>query len=132
MGDINYWAVLVAGLSSFMVGGLWYSPALFGKAWMSATGLTEAALAEGNPAVIYGLSFVLAVAGAFVFALFLGPEPELSLAVCAGFFAGLVWVAGSFGINYLFERKSLKLFAINGGYHTAQYTVIGAILGLWP
>jgi hypothetical protein len=43
--------------------------------------------------------------------------------------AGLCWVAASFGINYLFERKNLALFAINGGYHTLQFTLIGLILG---
>jgi hypothetical protein len=40
-------------------------------------------------------------------------------------------VAGSFGINYLFEQRSMRLFLINGGYHTVQYTLIGAVLGLW-
>ena len=34
MGTINWLAVLVAGISSFVVGGIWYSPGLFGKAWM--------------------------------------------------------------------------------------------------
>jgi hypothetical protein len=49
----------------------------------------------------------------------------------AGFSAGLSWVAASFGINDLFEPKSLVLFLINGGYHTVQFTVIGLVLGLW-
>ena len=39
-------------------------------------------------------------------------------------------VAASFGINYLFERKSLKLWMINGGYHTLQFTLFGLILSL--
>ena len=30
------------------------------------------------------------------------------------------------------ESKSLKLFLINGGYHTLQFTIIGLILALWP
>lgn len=34
MSDINYYAVLVAALLSFAVGGLWYSPLLFGKMWL--------------------------------------------------------------------------------------------------
>jgi hypothetical protein len=42
----------------------------------------------------------------------------------------LCWVAGSFGINYLFERRPLGLWLINGGYHTLQFTVFGLILGL--
>jgi hypothetical protein len=38
-------------------------------------------------------------------------------------------VTASLGMNYLFERKSLRLFLMNGGYHTLQFTLIGAILG---
>jgi hypothetical protein len=30
------------------------------------------------------------------------------------------------------ERKSLKLFLINGGYHTLQFTIIGLVLALLP
>lgn len=63
--------------------------------------------------------------------MFLGPAPELGFAVGAGFAAGLAWVAGSFGISYLFEHRSLKLWLINGGYHVVQYTLFGAILGAW-
>ncbi|MEJ2083811.1 MAG: DUF1761 domain-containing protein, partial [Acidobacteriota bacterium] len=58
------------------------------------------------------------------------PSPGLGLGFGAGLSAGLCWVAGSFGINYLFEKKSLKLWLINGGYHTLQYTLIGTALGL--
>lgn len=128
---INWWAVVAAAFSSFLLGGLWYSPVLFGKAWLKETGLTEEQVQSGNPARIYGLSFLLALVGSAVFALFLGPSPALPFAVGVGFTAGVAWVAGSFGINYLFERRSGRLFLINGGYHTAQYTLIGTILGLW-
>jgi hypothetical protein len=53
------------------------------------------------------------------------------LALGAGFSAGLCWVAASFGINYLFEQKTLTLFLVNGGYHTVQFTLYGLVLGLW-
>lgn len=132
MPEFNVWAVLVAAVSSFVLGGLWYSPVLFGKAWQRETGLSDETLAGGNMALIFGLAFVLSLAAAFVFALFLGPRPSLELGVGAGASAGLFWVASSFGINYLFERKSLKLFAINAGYHTLQFTLVGLVLALWP
>lgn len=77
-------------------------------------------------------AILTAAVASFVFAMFLGPRPPLALGLGAGFSAGLCWVASSFGINYMFERKSFKLFAINGGYHTLQFTVIGLILALWP
>jgi hypothetical protein len=48
----------------------------------------------------------------------------------AGSSAGLFWVAGGLGINYLFERKPLGLFLINGGYFTVQFTLIGLFLSV--
>ncbi len=81
-------------------------------------------------ATIFGLSLLLSLIAAFVFGLFLGPHPAMVLALGAGFSAGLCWVAASFGINYLFERKSLKLFLINGGYHTCQFTLYGLVFWL--
>lgn len=131
MPEINYLAVLAAAFASFILGGLWYSPLMFAKAWQREAGLTDAQVNSGNMALIFGLSFLLSLVAALVFALFLGPRPPLALGLGAGTSAGLCWVAASFGINYLFERRSLKLFFINGGYHTLQFTLIGLILALW-
>ncbi|MCO4255218.1 DUF1761 domain-containing protein [Pseudarthrobacter sp. HLT1-5] len=33
------------------------------------------------------------------------------------------------GVNYLFERRSLTLFAINAGYNIVTFTAMGAIIG---
>ena len=128
---MNVWAVLAAGASSLGVGAVWYSPMLFARAWMRESGMTEEKARAANPAKTLGTTFVLALIGAAVFAAFLGPSPKPGFATAVGFAAGLSWVAGSFGINYLFEQRSLKLFLINGGYHTLQYTLIGLILGVW-
>ena len=131
MPQINVWAVLAAGVASMVLGGLWYSPVLFGNAWMRASGITEERARSANMAKVMGTAFLLAIIGAWVFAMFLGPNPAPGFAAAAGLSAGLCWVAGSFGINYLFEQRPFRLFAINGGYHTLQYTLIGLILGLW-
>ena len=80
---------------------------------------------------MFGGAFVLSLVAAAVFALFLGPAPAPSLAIGAGAAAGLCWVAASFGIDYLFAGRSLKLWLIDGGYHTAQFTLFGVVLGLW-
>ena len=131
MPEVNYLAVVAAAVATFALGGLWYSPALFGKVWQREAGVTEEKMKSANMTLIFGLTFVLALIAAWVFALFLGPRPPMALGLGAGFSAGLCWVAASLGINYLFERKSLKLWLINGGYHTLQFTIIGLILALW-
>jgi hypothetical protein len=131
MGDINLWAVVAAAVSAFILGGLWYSPVLFLRPWQKASGLSDEQLQRGNKALVFGGAFVLSLIAAFVFAMFLGPKPSLELGLGAGFSAGLCWVAASFGINYLFERRSGRLFLVNGGYHTLQFTLYGLILALW-
>ena len=130
MADLNWIAVLLCGVSSMILGALWYSPLLFGRVWQRGAGLSDADLAGGNMALIYGLAFVLSLVAAAVFALFLDREMGLGPSVAAGAAAGLCWVAAAFGINYLFERRSLTHWLVNGGYHTLQFTLFGLILGL--
>jgi len=131
MPEFNVLAVLAAAVATFVLGGLWYSPALFGKAWQREAGVTDEQMRTSNKARVFGLAFILSLVAAVVFALFLGPRPPMSLGLGAGFSAGLCWVAASFGINYLFEQRSFKLWLINAGYHTLQFTIIGLILALW-
>lgn len=131
MPEINYFAVVAAAIAAFVLGGLWYSPALFGKTWQREVGLSDEELKRGNMARIFGVALLLSLIAAWMFAVFLGPRPPMHFGLGAGLAAGLCWVASSFGINYLFSRRSLKLFLIDGGYHTLQFTLIGLILALW-
>lgn len=126
---VELMAVLVAAISSFVLGSLWYG-FVFQKVWCREAGINP----EKPPPMLrsFGGAFVLSLLAAFAFAKFLGPAPELPLAVGAGFLAGLCWVAASFGINYLFSQRSLKLFLLDGGYHTLQFTMYGVVLGIWP
>jgi hypothetical protein len=128
--DVNWIAVLLCAVSSLVLGAIWYSPMLFAKPWQQAAGLSDEQAASGNMAVIFGGAFVLSLVAAAVFAMFLGREMGLGPAVAAGASAGLCWVAASFAVNYLFERRPLRLWLINGGYHTLQFTLFGLILGL--
>jgi len=130
MPEVNWIAIVVAAVASFLLGGLWYSPVLFARAWQREAGITDEQLKNANMGKIFSLAFILCLLAAWIFATFLGPRPSLALGFGAGFSAGLFWVAASFGINYLFERRSFKLFLINGGYHTLQFTVIGGVISL--
>ncbi len=56
--NINYLAVFVAAPSTFLIGGLWYSPILFSKAWMKANNFTEEELNNTNNAKVFGFSFL--------------------------------------------------------------------------
>lgn len=129
--SLNWFAILTAALSSFLLGGIWYSKALFGKSWMNACGFTDEDLKKGNMGKIFGVSFLLALIASFNLAMFIGPEADTTFGAIAGFLAGIGWVATMVGIHYLFERRSLAHFLINAGYSTTALTLIGIILGAW-
>ena len=126
---INLLAVGAAALAAYVLAALWYSPLLFFKAWQVELGLSDEQAKRANRPVNLIGSLLLVIAASATFALFLGKVTPLQGALY-GACAGLVWVAGSIGINYLFEGRSLKLFAINGGFHTLEFTLIGLVLGL--
>ena len=129
MPDINWLAVLAAAVSVFLLGGIWYGP-LFKHAWCREAGMDPNAK-PGHPGRTFGIAFVAALVAAIAFAWYLGPNPPLMTALHAGFAIGLAYVATSFGINYAFAQRSFKLWLIDGGYHTLQFTLYGLILGLW-
>lgn len=129
---INLWAVALAALSSFLLGGFWYSPALFGNAWAKADGRVPGDCKQhGHRATVFAVAIILSIIAAFAFAVYLGPNPPLVPSLITGAVIGICWVATSFGINYLFAGRTLKLFLIDGGYHLFQFLFYALILGLW-
>ena len=125
-------AVLAAGVAAFVLGGLWYSPLLFGPAWRRASGVTDAALAAQNRGKVMLLAFVLTLVMAFNLAAFLNePSTTLAWGATAGFLAGFGWVALGFGIVGLFESRPISYVLVNGGYMVAAFVVMGAIIGGW-
>jgi hypothetical protein len=64
--EFNILAILVAALSSFVVGFIWYNPKVFGTIWMKEAGLTQEQLEKGNMLKIFGLTFVYSFMLAFM------------------------------------------------------------------
>ena len=129
--SLNYPAILVAALVSFVVGGAWYSPLLFARTWMREAGLDDAALKQARLGKVFALSFVCSLVMAVNLAAFLGARATLAFGTFAGFATGLGWVAMSLGIVYLFEQRSLKLWLVNAGCQVVTYTLMGAVIGGW-
>jgi hypothetical protein len=132
MNNINIWAALVAAVSSFALGGLWYSPLMFYKLWNREAGRSESTPAGPHPARVFGVAFVFSLIAAFTFAWWLGPDPELRPALINGLAAGACFVGASFGINYQFANRTFLLWLIDAGYHTLQFVLFAVVLALWP
>lgn len=129
---LNIPAVLVAAVLSFVIGGMWYSPMLFGKAWMQDNNLTEADLQGGNSARIFGFAFLWSLVMAFNLGMFLNdPGTTASWGATAGFLTGFGWIAMGIFIIGLFERRSTRHMLINAAYMTVSLTLMGLVIGWW-
>ena len=127
---VNLLAVLVAAVSSFVLGGLWYSKALFGAVWAREAGQTDKA-GEGHPARVFGVSLAFALVAALAYAIVVPAPASPGQAAVLGVIVGAGVVAASFGINYQFANRSTRLWMIDGGYHTLQFLIYGLVIGLW-
>ena len=132
MHQVHWPAILAAAVSAFVIGGLWYSPVLFGKAWMRANGFTDQDVAKGNQAKIFGVSFIFTLIMAINLAMFLADaKTTAAWGATAGFLAGFGWIALGIGVVALFERRPWSYIFVNGGYVTVALTVMGLIIGAW-
>ncbi len=129
--DVNWLSVIVSALAAFAVGSLWYSPLMVGKRWQKEVGLSDESMKNANMGMIFGGAFVLNVIGAIALELLIGPESTAFKGLHAGLFVAVFWIATSYGITYLFTRKTLTLFLIDAGYYIIFYSVMGLILGAW-
>jgi hypothetical protein len=138
MHNLNLLAILVAAVSTMLVGFVWYSPLLFAKPWMREMGYdpNDKASAEkmrksDGPA--YLGSLMASIVSAFVLALFLHEMrvQTLELGLLVGSHVWLGFVATVQLTSALFTEQSMTLFAINTGYQLLCYLVMSAILTVW-
>ncbi|MBW5446026.1 DUF1761 family protein [Cohnella sp. CFH 77786] len=126
---IDYWAVILAALATMVLGFLWYSPVLFGKAWVKQMGKKMEDMSGGG-ALTYVLTALTALGGSFILALLvtLGGEATIGCGLGLGLLLGLA-VSLKIGMNYLFEGRSPTLYLITVGYHIVSFLVSGLIIG---
>jgi hypothetical protein len=131
MQAINWLAVLVAGISAFILGGIWYSPALFGNAWMKENNMSLDEVKKCNKGKIFGWAFILALIMSVNLAMFLADsKTDIVWGTTAGVLAG-IWVFAGIAITGLFEHKTARYIFINGGYQLIALGLMGAIIGVW-
>ena len=128
--------VILAAVSSLVVGAIYYHPKVLGGVWMSASGMNEDKMKGGNMLVIFGLALVMA----FFLAFFIDiVTPALHLAnddVTHGTFGhgalhgailSVMIALPIITIISLFERKSAKYVLVHFGYWMVTMAVMGGI-----
>ena len=130
LAALNWWAILVATVAAFALGGLWYGP-LFAKPWMEAIGKSAEELP--TPPMPFVVSFFAALLTCVVMALLmqglgirtLGGGLAMGLAVGVGF------IAASTASDAAHSGTGMRLWTITAGYRVVLSLIMGAILGAW-
>ncbi len=131
ISHVNYLAVLVATLASFVLGGWWYSPSGFGRAWLAAIGKSMNDL--GSPAVAMTLTVLTTFFTAIILGVLINAlgDPTLYRGARLGLILGVGIVATSMFSDYLFSGNPLELFLIQAGYRVVLLTIMGGIIVVW-
>ena len=135
--DINYLAVILATLSSMIVGSIWYTPKVFGNYWMRAANITPSGKASDavRPIVITVIvSFVTAwvLAGAafiswdFYGGSFLVNTLVTALILWAGF------TAARFITHDAFDGRPTGLTVLNVAHELVTIVIMAIIIGVLP
>lgn len=130
MGELNLLTIVLAALAFFVIGAIWYG-VLFGKAWQRAAGLSDEQVKSGNMALIFGLTLAFELLIALVLAhqfAMTGASDRAIMMIAIGF--GAFVMTPAIGINYLYQRKSGTLFAIDAGHFIVGMGAMGGVFAL--
>ena len=130
MGGINWLAVVLGAVAFFAVGAIWYS-FLFSKAWQREVAMTDEQKASFNIPLTFGLCFlaelVIAATVGHMFD-YLEPDDRSKMMIAVGL--GAAVMAPALAINYLFMRKSLKLWLIDASHLIVAMAALGGVFVL--
>ncbi|MEU3643710.1 DUF1761 domain-containing protein [Lentzea sp. NPDC034063] len=135
LGDLNWLAVIVATITYFALGMVWYAEYAFGRAYQHASG-QDLSPPENQSAAVYAVPlltcFVITLATAMI-----GNASNtdnimegilLGLVVGVGIALPVRFVTGAYDMT---KPAPITFAAIGAGYHVVGLTLAGAILGLW-
>ncbi len=132
----NILAIIVVSVGSFALGGLWYSPILFGRGWVKAHGFSDSQIAEMQKSA--GPGYIVSLVGyvvmALVFSAIMSYATEINELLEGLWLGFLVW--GGFVLttgltNAIFSGKSIRAHMIDTGYQLVYMLMMGAVLAIW-
>ncbi|MFC0681664.1 DUF1761 domain-containing protein [Lysobacter korlensis] len=132
--EINIWAVLLATLSSMLVGALWYSKPLFGRRWVELARVDESRMQSSAVG-----AYIVTIFASFLTAAVLAGSVAIAQEFYGGSFflnslvtAVILWIgftAARFLTHDAFERRPAALTTMNLGYELVTILVMAAIIG---
>lgn len=156
----NFLALLVAALSTLVVGAIWYNPKVFGTIWMNETGMTEEKARKSSMVKVFSMTILFAFFIAFILQFLVihqygaigmvGGDPSIAKPSYSGFMAdygtafrtfkhgmlhgfmtGLLFALPVVGTGALYEQRSWKYILVSGGYWVVSCMIMGGIICAW-
>jgi len=138
MHYVNWLGVILATLSSVVVGMIWYSRLVFGKPWMKLAKLTEAKIKDFSMTAM-GISVCMAFLTASVLAHVTSvvskvytDQPFFLNAILCGFLLWLGFTAARIVTHDTYEQRPIALMFITISYELVAISVMAIIIGLIP
>ena len=133
---IKYPAVIVATLIHFLLGGLWYSPLLFGNKFLQIINWspeTVRQISSQSHAKELTVAFVTSLILVYILAHFVQYTKATNVAggMQTAFWLWLGFIVTSNSATVLFELRPLGLYLINIGYQFVGCVLAGVILAVW-
>ena len=126
---INFAAIAVGTVLSFILGLIWYAQPVFGRIWQRHSLIPPQKLRDGKGLLRIGPAIVLTFLSGVMLDVILPTElMQWDDGAVVGLLVGLAIVAPALGIHYLFGRKSVQLFLIDAGFSVFSLLILGAVL----
>lgn len=127
---MDFLEMFIAAVAAFMLGFGWYT-ALFGKAWQAESGITDEQAQQGM-AKTHGLAFlmmlILAMGLSYIIHMHSLEEQNFVHGAMHGAMAAGIFAIPAMSIQYLYQRKSFKLWAIDASYVLMFMALEGGVL----
>lgn len=133
--QVNLLAVLLAAVSSMVVGSIWYAKPVFGTLWQKLVKLDDNDMKTGAPLALSG-AFVLSLITAYILAhvTYLSnnffKNSFLQDALTTAFWLWLGLTAARMAVHDLFEHRRKKLMLLNVSHELVTLVVMALVIGL--
>lgn len=132
LSELNWLAVVVAGLAYFVLGAIWYSNALMGRQYRAAIGIDsdDSGQPEPIPLLINLVGWIVAAAGLGLISYSIGAD-SVGDGLALGLVVWLAFIVTNRVVAAYYEGPNRPLMMVNGPYNLIGYLAMGVILAVW-
>jgi hypothetical protein len=134
--EVNYFAVLLAAVSSMVIGSIWYAPKVFGNTWKKLVDLDDKKMRKNAPRAM-AIAFAGSLITAYILAHFIFLSHKffgnnyMQDAVTTALWLWLGLTAVRFIVHDAFEGRPTKLTMLNIANEFVTIIVMGIVIGFF-